>query len=159
MNGFIKYMSGLFKGVWSLLVGMKVTGSYFFRPWTIVTRKYPENRKKLKMFDAFKGELMMPHNERNEHKCTGCGICELNCPNGTIEVITRMDVLEDGKKKKALEKYIYRLGMCTFCNLCVTTCPSSAIDWGKDFEQAVFSRAVLNKILNQEGSKLMKGVE
>jgi NADH-quinone oxidoreductase subunit I len=159
MNGFFKYMSGLFKGVWSLLVGMKVTGSYFFRPWTIVTRKYPENRKKLKMFDAFKGELLMPHNEQNQHKCTGCGICELNCPNGTIEVITYMAVAEDGKKKKTLDKYVYHLGMCTFCNLCVTTCPSKAIVWGQDFEQAVFSRAALNKVLNKEGSSLMKGVE
>jgi NADH-quinone oxidoreductase subunit I len=159
MNGFIKYMSGLFHGVWTLLVGMKVTGSYFFRPWTIVTRKYPENRKKLKMFDRYKGVLIMPHNEENQNKCTGCGICELNCPNGSIEVLTYMAVLDDGKKKKTLDKYIYHLGMCTFCNLCVTTCPSDAITWGKDFEQAVFSRAALNKILNNEGSTLMKGVE
>jgi len=159
MRGLIKYLTGLFKGVWSLLVGMKVTGSYFFRPWKIVTRKYPENRKKLKMFERFKGELIMFHNEKNEHKCTGCGICEMNCPNGTIEVITCMNMTEDGKKKKALETYLYRMGMCTFCALCVTTCPSKALGWGQDFEQAVFSRAALNKILNQKGSTLMKGVE
>lgn len=159
MKGLIKYLSGLFKGVWSLLVGMKVTGSYFFRPWTIVTRKYPENRKKLKMYDRFKGELLLTHNEKNEHKCTGCGICQINCPNGTIEVITKAIVSEDGKNKKALDIYKYHFGMCTFCALCVTTCPSKALVWGQDFEQAVFKRAVLDKILNKKDSTLMKGVE
>jgi NADH-quinone oxidoreductase subunit I len=160
MKGFINYFTGMFSGIWSLLTGMKVTGKNFFlAPWRIVTQRYPENRKKLKMFDSYKGELLMPHNENNEHKCTACGICEMNCPNGSIEVISIMNINEEGKKKRALDKYVYHLGMCTFCALCVNTCPSKALAWGQNFEQATFSRAALNKILNNEGSTLMKGVE
>ena len=87
MKEIVKYFSDIFKAVWTLLVGMKVTGSYFVRPWTILTQKYPENRKTLVMFDRFKGEVVMPHNENNEHRCTGCGICDINCPNGTIQVV------------------------------------------------------------------------
>ena len=155
----INYITGIFKGVWSLLVGMKVTGSYFVRPWKIVTQQYPENRKTLVMFDRFKGELIMPHNEKNEHKCTGCGICELNCPNGSIEIISQFITGEDGKKKKAIDKHIYHLGMCTFCALCVKTCPSSALAFSQEFEHAVFDRNKLNKVLNKKGSILMKGVE
>lgn len=155
----IKYIASIFKGVWSLLVGMSVTGSYFFRPWKIVTQKYPENRKKLKMYERYKGEVIMPHNEKNEHKCTGCGICENNCPNGTLEVITQMIVDEEGKKKRTLDKHIYRMGMCTFCGLCVKTCPSNALAFGQQFEHAVFDRNKLTKVLNNEGSTLMKGVE
>jgi len=163
----INYFTGIFKGIWSLLIGLKVTGSYFFRPWKIVTQQYPENRKgkgkkskkKLVMFDRFKGELTMPHNENNQHKCTGCGICEMNCPNGTIEVISKMVVSEDGKKRRELDKHIYRMGMCSFCALCVKTCPSSALAFSQEFEHAVFNRAKLNKVLNKEGSSLMKGVE
>jgi NADH-quinone oxidoreductase subunit I len=160
----IRYIKGILKGIWTLLVGLKVTGSYFFRPWKIVTQQYPENRKrkgkhKLEMFDRFKGEVTMPHNENNQHKCTGCGICELNCPNGTIEVISKMVVNEEGKKKRELEKHIYRLGMCSFCALCVKTCPSQALAFSQEFEHAVFNRAKLNKVLNKEGSTLMKGVE
>src|SRR5450759_3352140 len=86
MRSIINYLKEIIFGVWSLLKGMKGTGSYFFRPSTIVTQKYPGNRKDLVMFDRFKGEVVMPHNEKNEHKCTGCGICEINCPNGTIAV-------------------------------------------------------------------------
>lgn len=159
MRSLINYLKEIIAGVWSLMKGMKVTGSYFFRPSTIVTQKYPNNRKDLVMFDRFKGEVIMPHNENNEHKCTGCGICEINCPNGTIEVISKTILTEDGKKKRVIDKHIYRLGMCTFCALCVKTCPSNALAFSQKFEHAVFNRAQLIKILNQPGSQLMKGVE
>lgn len=159
MRSIINYIKEIILGVWSLLKGMKVTGSYFFRPSTIVTQKYPDNRKELVMFERFKGEVVMPHNEKNEHKCTGCGICEINCPNGTIEVISKTVLTEDGKKKKAIDKHIYRLGMCTFCALCVKSCPFSALAFSQEFEHAIFNRALLNKVLNKPGSQLMKGVE
>jgi NADH-quinone oxidoreductase subunit I len=159
MRGIINYIKEIVLGVWSLLKGLKVTGSYFFRPSTIVTQKYPNNRKELVMFERFKGEVVMPHNEKNEHKCTGCGICEINCPNGTIEVISKTILTEDGKKKRAIDKHIYRLGMCTFCALCVKSCPSNALAFSQEFEHAVFNRALLIKVLNKPGSQLMKGVE
>jgi NADH-quinone oxidoreductase subunit I len=159
MRSIINYLKDIFLGVWSLLKGMKVTGSYFFRPSAIVTQKYPDNRKELVMLERFKGEVVMPHNEKNEHKCTGCGICEINCPNGTIEVISKTILTEDGKKKRAIDKHIYRLGMCTFCALCVKTCPSNALAFSQEFEHAVFDRALLTKVLNKPGSQLMKGVE
>jgi NADH-quinone oxidoreductase subunit I len=159
MRSIINYLKEIITGVRSLLKGMQVTGSYFIRPRTIVTQKYPNNRKELKMFERFKGEVVMPHNEKNEHRCTGCGICEINCPNGTIEIITKMVETEDGKKKKVIDKHIYRLSMCTFCALCVKTCPSDALAFSQEFEHAVFNRQLLVKILNKPGSKLSKGVE
>lgn len=167
MNSVIGYITSIYKGVKSLITGLKVTGYYFIRPREIVTQQYPENRigkntrtrKKLEMFERFKGELVMPHNDKNENKCTGCGICEINCPNGTIEVISKFIVTEEGKKKKVLDKHIYRLGMCTFCGLCVKVCPSNAIQFSQQFEHAVFDHTKLTKVLNKEGSTLMKGVE
>ena len=159
MGSIINYLKEIVQGTWSLLKGMKVTGSYLVRPGTIVTQKYPDNRKSLVMFERFKGEVVMPHNDNNEHKCTGCGICEMNCPNGTIEVISKTIITEDGKKKRAVDKHIYRLGMCTFCALCVKTCPFGALAFSQKFEHAVFNRALLIKVLNKPGSQLMKGVE
>ncbi|MCX6273114.1 MAG: 4Fe-4S binding protein [Bacteroidetes bacterium] len=155
----IKYISGIFKGIISLWKGLMVTGYYFVHPGEIVTQQYPENRKELKMFDAFKGEVTMPHNENNEHKCTGCGICEMNCPNGSIEIISKSVISEDGKKKRAIDQHIYHLDMCTFCELCIKSCPSKALVWGQEFEHAVYDRSKLTKILNKPGSTLMKGVE
>jgi NADH-quinone oxidoreductase subunit I len=159
MRSIIQYFTDIYSGVKSLLKGMMVTGSYFVRPGTIVTQKYPENRKTLVMMERFKGEVVMPHNGKNEHKCTGCGICEINCPNGSIEIITKTIEMPDGKKRKVIDKHIYRLSMCTFCALCVKTCPSNALAFSQEFEHAVFDRSKLIKVLNQPGSQLEKGVE
>ena len=159
MRSIINYLKEIIFGIISLLKGLKVTGSYFFRPSAIVTQKYPENRKDLIMLARFKGEVVMSHNDNNEHKCTGCGICELNCPNGTIEIITKTITAEDGKRRKAIDKHIYRLGMCTFCALCVKSCPSNALAFSQKFEHAVFNRALLIKVLNKPDSQLKKGVE
>jgi len=152
MSSVSKYFSGLFTGIKSLLFGMSVTWKEL---WTKkVTRQYPENRDKLVISDRWRSELTMPHDANNEHACTACGICEMNCPNGTIKVISQMIETEDGKKKKLLDKYQWDLGMCTFCNLCVLTCPSDAIKFENTFENAVFNREKLKQQLNHEGSKM-----
>lgn len=159
MKSIINYIAGILQALWSLIKGMKVTGYYFIHPGQIVTQKYPENRDKLKMKERFKGELIMPHNENNEHKCTACGICQINCPNGSIEVIPDFIISEENKKKRYLKHHIYHLEMCTFCGLCIKSCPSGALAFSQEFEHAVFNKKKLIKILNKEGSQLMKGVE
>ena len=159
MKSFIKYIAEIFSGIWTLLTGMKVTAKYFFTPWNNVTQQYPENRDTLVMFDRFRGEVIMPHDENNEHKCTGCGICELNCQNGSIEIISKFIVNEDVKKKRIIDKHIYHLSMCTFCNLCIRACHSEAIVMGQKFEHAYWDRTVMTKVLNKPGSKVMAGVK
>ncbi len=156
MNSIIEYFTDIYKGVSSLWAGMRVTGRYFVSPGEIVTEQYPENRATLKMEERFKGEVVMPHDENNQHLCTGCGICELNCPNGSIEIITKKVPNEEGKMVRVIDEHIYHLSMCTFCELCIKTCPSNAIEWGQDFEHAVFDRSKLDKVLNKPGSSLKK---
>ena len=84
MESFKNYFVSFWKGLWSLLVGMKVTGTKFVTKK--VTEQYPENRATLKVADRFRGELKLVY-ENGEHKCVACGICQMNCPNGTIQVI------------------------------------------------------------------------
>lgn len=147
-----EYFSGLFRGIKSLLTGMKVTLIELFTPK--ITQQYPENRDTLVISDRFRGELVMPHDANNEHACTACGICQMNCPNGTISVLSRMEEQEDGKKKRVLTAYNYDLGTCTFCNLCVISCPTGAIQFSNNFENAIYTREKLVQKLNAEGSKL-----
>jgi NADH-quinone oxidoreductase subunit I len=157
---FLKnYISDIFNATKSLLKGMKRTGYYFVRPKEIITQQYPDNRPTLKMADRFRGEVVMPHDEANEHACTGCTACELACPNATIKIITKFDVTPEGKKKKALDTFVYHLELCTMCGLCVEACPTAAITMGQNFEHSVFDRSKLLKTLNQPGSKLKAGVE
>ena len=146
------YFREIFDGVASLVRGMKVTGGYFIKSKEIVTQKYPENRKDLKMFDIFKGELEMIHDENNQHSCTACGNCERKCPNGSIEIISSRIQGEDGRSKRVLDKYIYHLDMCTFCGLCVPACEEQAIRFSQEFEHAVFTKDKLIKTLNKPGS-------
>ena len=159
MNAIINYIKELFGGIKTLITGMKVTGYYFVHPKEIVTQQYPENRKTLQMFDRFKGELVMPHDENNQHKCTACGICEINCPNGSIEVISKQVEKEGGKTKKELDTYVYKLSMCTFCGLCVKVCPQDAIVFSQKFEHAVYKRDKLVKTLNNPGSSLKEKIK
>lgn len=146
------YFLEIYNGVRSLLRGMKVTGRYFLDSGEVVTQKYPENRATLKMFDNFKGELTMPHDENNQHACTACNSCARACPNGSINVIQTRVTGEDGRSKRILETYIYHLETCSLCGLCVPACDEGAIRFGQDFEHAVFDRTKLTKTLNQPDS-------
>ncbi len=153
MGSLKNYIIEVVKGLWNLILGMKITIINFFRPK--ITEQYPENRGEYEYFERFRAELTMPHNDKNEHKCTACKICEMNCPNGTIKITTKEEMNEEtGKAKKVLDVYSYDLGTCIFCDLCVQTCPSDAIKWSNEFEHSVFTRSKLIGRLNREGSKL-----
>ncbi len=141
-----EYFVSIFKGFYSLIKGMEVTGKELVTPK--VTEQYPENRAELKISDRFRATLEFIYDENGYHKCIACGSCERNCPNQTISITKRMVDLPDGKKKMKLDKYTYDLGSCTFCGLCVQVCPTNAIRFSNDFEQAVFTREKLVKQLN-----------
>jgi NADH-quinone oxidoreductase subunit I len=155
-----EYLSDVFNGVKSLATGMKVTGRYFLKHHKEkITEQYPDNRSTLVMAERFRGEVVMLHDENNEHACTGCTACELACPNGTIKVVTKFDMTPEGKKKKAVDTFIYHLELCTMCNLCVEACPTGAIHMSPNFEHSVFDRSKLTKVLNKPGSKVRAGIE
>ena len=78
MRSTQEYFSSFFNGLGSLLKGMSITLREFFTPKT--TEKYPENRATLKMFDRFRGELTMPHNEEG---IIGWGLGKAGAPQRT----------------------------------------------------------------------------
>lgn len=155
------YFSNIYYGIKSLLTGMSVTGKYFVKaPWGTITQYYPDNRETLKMFDRFRGEVVMPHDENNLHRCTGCQSCEIACPNGSIEIVWDRTLNEEtGKKVKTIDKHIYHLSMCTMCGLCIQACPTDAIVWAQNFENSAYDRSQLTKVLNKPGSKVHPDVK
>ena len=157
---FIKdYFKDIYGAMKSLFIGMRRTGYYFTHHKEIITELYPENRLELNLPERFRGEVILTHDENNEHACTGCSACELACPNGTIKIINKFDFSPEGKKKKAIDTFVYHLELCTMCNLCIEACPTDAIKMSQNFEHSVFNRALLTKQLNKPGSKIREGVE
>ena len=146
MSSVKEYFSGIGQGVTSLLKGMGVTGKELFTKK--VTEEYPDNRDNLNIGERFRGTLELIYDENGNHKCIGCGLCQMSCHNGTIQVITKMVEMPDGKKKRKLDKYIYDLGSCTFCQMCESSCPHGALRFVNDFEHAVYTRSKLVKQLN-----------
>ena len=155
MRSVIENFSSLDTGISRLIHGLRVTGKEFFTPK--VTESYPDSRKgadpsepRYQQYAAprFRAKLQFIYLPDGRNRCTACGTCQRNCPNGTITITTKMVDLPDGKKKRKLDKYMYDLGSCTFCELCVTTCPFDAIEFSNDFEQAVFTREKLVQQLN-----------
>lgn len=100
MAFLVKYIKDVFGAIGSLWKGMRRTGYYFTHHKEIITQQYPDDT--LTLPERFRGEVVMLHDENNEHACTGCTACELACPNATIKIITKFDVTPEGKKKKAL---------------------------------------------------------
>lgn len=158
MKSLYNYIKTILLAFHSLWQGMKLTFYYFSHPKEILTQEYPENRDTLVIPGRFKGNLTLIHDENNEHACTACTICEMSCPNGTIKIISKTVEMEDGKKKKVLDKWQYHMGLCTFCGLCVDACPSNAIAFNNTFEHSVYNSQQLNKVLNNLGSKLKANV-
>ena len=155
---FLKnYIKDIYGAVKSLLTGMKRTGYYFTHHKEIITQQYPDTKQILP--ERFRGEVIMLHDENNEHACTGCTACELACPNATIKIVTKFEISPEGKKKKALDTFVYHLELCTMCNLCIVACPTDAIKMAQTFEHSVFDRSLLTKKLNKPGSKIRDGVE
>ena len=144
------YIGSLIHGITSLLTGMKTTMTVFWRKKT--TEQYPENRKTLKLSERFRGTLTMPHNEKNEHHCVACGLCQTASPNDTIKQTSHTIQTEDGKKNKKMANYQYDHGTSKICQLCVNACPHDAITFDQNFEHAVFDRSKLVLTLNHPGS-------
>jgi NADH-quinone oxidoreductase subunit I len=159
MKAIYIYFSNMFGAFRSLLTGMRLTMYYFTHPAKILTQQYPENRKTLYIPEKFRGQVVLPHDENNEHKCNGCTLCERACPNGTIKIITATEETADGKKRNIIDKWVYNIGMCTFCGLCVEACPSNAIEMNNSFENSLYNREDLIRILNKPGSKLKEKIE
>jgi len=146
MSSISEYFKSLGTGIVSLVKGLQVTGKELVTPK--ITEYYPEDRDTYKWPERFRARLELIYDAEGRHRCIACGTCERVCPNGTIKLETKMVESPDGKKKKKLAVYNYDLGTCTFCDLCVTNCPTDALEFSNDFEQAVFTRDKLKKVLN-----------
>ena len=135
----IDYIYNFWQGLYTILVGMKVTFKHLFVP--AVTIQYPSVKPQL------------PERERNRlyvnmDDCIGCDQCARACPVNCIEIETVKSLPEEdlGKtsngKKKVLWVTTFNIDFakCCYCQLCVFPCPTDCIYMTDVYEFSEFKR-------------------
>lgn len=135
MNG-----TGIFQTLW-------VTFMHIFRKK--VTLRYP--KQKQPMAERFFGLMRLKRDENGVDKCTGCGICALNCPTKVISM--EKGKREDGKPYAVW--YKVDIQRCMFCGICVEVCPFDALISGQKYELSSYTRDGM--IYNKEDLLLPTG--
>lgn len=143
------YFSELFRGAWSLIIGMKVTiKTLFSRNFTV---HYP--REKIEVTPNYRGHIyLLKDEETGKHKCITCGACMRDCPSDCIVVDGEK---REGVRGKALTVFTLDFTLCSLCGACVEVCPTDALDYSNEYELAGFTREefffdLLKKVEEQE---------
>jgi NADH-quinone oxidoreductase subunit I len=132
------------KGLWSLVVGLKVTGKNFVLPQ--ITIHYP--RKTVDNIDTYRGhvELVPNPKEPDKPKCICCMMCANNCPSSCITVVPEKAPKGEGKDakaaaaKKAPATWTLNYNLCSLCGTCVEICPVKSIAFSHDVYLASYDK-------------------
>ncbi|MCD8524627.1 MAG: NADH-quinone oxidoreductase subunit NuoI [Gammaproteobacteria bacterium] len=106
--------------LWELLVGLRLTGIYFWRKKTTI--RFPEECTPVS--SRMRGLHALRRYPNGEERCIACKLCEAVCPALaiTIEAAPR-DV--DGQRRTT--RYEIDLFKCIFCGYCEESCPVDSI--------------------------------
>ncbi len=110
VQDIMEYTSGIFTAIFPLIfVGLTVVGSFFVRR---VWCRFCPTGSSIAILNRLKGFKWAPvlHLDKDEEKCTKCGICKRVCPVQVTEVYEQ----KGGK---------IMTSMCMLCFRCVEMCP------------------------------------
>jgi NADH-quinone oxidoreductase subunit I len=105
--------------LWDLLVGMRVTGRYFWK--SKITVMYPD--EKTPTSPRFRGLHALRRYPNGEERCIACKLCEAVCPALAISIDA--EPREDGSRRTT--KYEIDLFKCIYCGFCEEACPVDSI--------------------------------
>ncbi len=143
MNAVTTYFGNIFRSLYTVAVGMKITFKHLFVP--AATVQYPD--VKMKIPERARNRLYV-----NIDDCIGCDQCALACPVDciTIETIKSTPDQDLGatstghKKRLHLPKFDIDIAKCCYCGLCVYPCPTECIVMTDVYEFSEFDRHNLN---------------
>ena len=124
MQTVFNYVKSLF--LWELLIGLKLTGRYFFA--TKITVQYPE--EKTPMSPRFRGLHALRRYANGEERCIACKLCEAVCPAFAITIESEQRA--DGTRRTT--RYDIDLFKCIYCGFCEESCPVDSIVETRHFE-------------------------
>ncbi|MCB0045775.1 MAG: 4Fe-4S binding protein [Caldilineaceae bacterium] len=103
----------------------------------LLTIQYPEERRLLP--ERFRYiPMLIWDTEKNEDRCTACGICAKVCPPQCIWIVRDSD--DAGKPITRPAEFYIDISVCMSCSFCAEFCPFDAIKMNHDFELAVYDR-------------------
>jgi NADH-quinone oxidoreductase subunit I len=136
--------------IWSLIVGLKVTGTFFVSPQ--ITVHYP--RQTVRNMETFHGpvELVPRPDDPAKPRCIVCMQCVSACPSKCLSVVPKPQPRASAegqeahpkpaeakgdkaaKKPAAKEplKFMYDFTLCSLCGTCVETCPVGSLRFSHD---------------------------
>ncbi|MEK7671442.1 MAG: NADH-quinone oxidoreductase subunit I [Bacteroidota bacterium] len=137
-----QYFKNIWEGIWTVLVGMKVTWMHLFTP--AVTIQYPD--VKLKLPERARNRLYV-----NMDDCIGCDQCSMACPVDciTIETLKSTPDVDLGltsvgtKKRLYVPRFDIDIAKCCYCGLCVPPCPTECIKMTDVYEFSEYERESL----------------
>jgi len=122
--------------LWELLIGLSVTGRYFFKKK--ITIEYPEEKTPLS--PRFRGLHALRRYESGEERCIACKLCEVVCP--ALAITIESEERDDGSRRTT--RYDIDFTKCIYCGFCQEACPVDAIVETQEFEYATETRAELH---------------
>lgn len=124
----------LFRGLASLLTGMRITLEQFFKPQ--VTVHYPHET--LPMPKRYRGHVILVRDQATgKALCVACKSCEKACPS---ECIVVEGIKREGEKKKSVTEFSLNFTTCSLCGSCVEVCPIKALEFSKEYNLAHMSK-------------------
>ncbi|MFH1861804.1 MAG: 4Fe-4S binding protein [bacterium] len=159
MNPIYRYFRDIYLGVWTTLLGMKVTGAHLFK--RAVTVQYPHQ----KLTYPPRARTMLVN---NIDICNGCLQCARACPVNIIavEIVKAakdedLGMMPDGKPRRLhVVRFDVDMSKCVFCGLCVEACPTDAIHWEQPHEEVCYQRTKMmrrwSKYSDEERQKLLE---
>lgn len=105
--------------LFDLLMGLKLTGAYFFRKK--VTVQFPE--EKTPVSPRFRGLLALRRYPNGEERCIACKLCEAVCP--ALAITIESEPRDDGSRRTT--RYDIDMFKCINCGLCEESCPVDSI--------------------------------
>ncbi|MDR0622621.1 MAG: 4Fe-4S binding protein [Deltaproteobacteria bacterium] len=132
----IKAIIDNLKGLYSLLVGLSITGRFFVSPQK--TTHYPRQVDDPECLKSYRGPLeLVPADDTGQSKCISCQMCVRACPGHCLTVTK-------GDKGKAPKVYLYDFTLCCLCAACVESCPTGAIRFSHKVYLVAPSREALH---------------
>ncbi len=145
--------------LWSLVVGLQITGRNFTR--TQVTVHYPRQEIARDFTDSYRGPIaLVPHpRDPTKSKCTACMVCVNACPSSCITVVkapvpditpeqeqafqeaeARGEEVERPSAPREPVFWVNDFSLCSLCGLCVEACPPRCLVFSHDLNSVGTSR-------------------